>query len=249
MVDIMGHKNLGANTMLFIIEGLYGGSESEVKPPRKWNMEPFNGHWSSSIFMSLDQVALESVCYDFLRTEFNGVNQPEAYPNWFGVDDYLHQAADPANWPEGLEYNPDGTGVLKSLGVHEHWNNAQEKQYSRNLGTGSGIELKQISGKLVSAPKPVKNNSVPMNTYPNPFTNELTVSFNLKEPGEINLEIYSSDGKLINQTNSEFLTSGKQEIKLIANENNMQPGFYIVSLSGKTANGYVRETQKVQMVK
>jgi hypothetical protein len=249
MVDIMGHKNLGANTMLFIVEGLYGGSESEVKPPRKWNMEPFNGHWSSSIFMSLDQVALESVCYDFLRTEFNGVNQPEAYPNWLGVDDYLHQAANPVNWPDGFEYNPDGTGILKSLGVHEHWNNAQEKQYSRNLGTGSGIELNQVSGKMVSAPKPVKGHSVSMSTYPNPFTNELTVSFNLKEAGEIILEIYGSDGKLMNQPISEFLPTGKQEIRLMANDYNLQPGFYIVSLWGKTTSGSFRETQKIQMVK
>jgi hypothetical protein len=30
---------------------------------------------------------------------------------------------------------------LSSLGVHEHWNNAQEKKYSRNLGQGQGIEL------------------------------------------------------------------------------------------------------------
>ena len=44
--------------------------------------------------------------------------------------------------PSGAFYDPDGDGTrLESLGVHEHWNNAQEKQYSRNLGTGEGIEL------------------------------------------------------------------------------------------------------------
>jgi len=31
--------------------------------------------------------------------------------------------------------------VLGSLGVHEHWNNAADKKYSRNLGKGAGIEL------------------------------------------------------------------------------------------------------------
>jgi hypothetical protein len=30
---------------------------------------------------------------------------------------------------------------LASLGVHEHWNNPTEKKYSRNLGSGNGIEL------------------------------------------------------------------------------------------------------------
>jgi hypothetical protein len=249
MVDIMGHKNLGANTMLFVVEGLFGGSESEVRPPRKWNMEPFNGHWSSSVFMSLDQVALESVCYDFLRTEFNGENQPEAYPNWLGVDDHLHQAAEPENWPEGFEYNPDGEGVLKSLGVHEHWNNPQDKQYSKNLGTGSGIELKQVSGKLVSSPNLAKSNSTSMHLYPNPFKNELTVSLNLDESSEITLEIYSSNGKLIKQLKNETFPTGKQEIRINASEHHMQPGMYIISLSGTTTNGFFRETKKVQRIK
>ena len=33
---------------------------------------------------------------------------------------------------------------LASLGVHEHWNNAVDKQYSRNLGLAEGIELVKL---------------------------------------------------------------------------------------------------------
>jgi len=29
--------------------------------------------------------------------------------------------------------------------VHEHWNNPADKQYSRNLGTGNGIEMLKVS--------------------------------------------------------------------------------------------------------
>jgi hypothetical protein len=48
-----------------------------------------------------------------------------------------------ANNPaSGTFYDPGKTGSrLSSLGVHEHWNNPTDKQYSRNLGTGTGIEL------------------------------------------------------------------------------------------------------------
>jgi hypothetical protein len=240
----MGHKYLGGNTMLFVVEGLFGGSESEVKPPRKWNMNPFNGHWSSSIFMSIDQVALESVCYDFLRTEFNGENQPENYPNWVGVDDYLHQAASNENWPEGIAYNPDGTGNLKSLGVHEHWNNADEKQYSRNLGFEKGIELKKISGKIVSTPVL----SIPdftFHSYPNPFSDELMVSFVMAEPGSINLEIFTLNGKLVRTINSDYFTEGRHELRLNTSFENLLPGTYILSLSGQTNKGKFRETQKI----
>jgi hypothetical protein len=64
-----------------------------------------------------------------------------------GADDYLHEAAQADNPPSGTFYDPDhATGVtrLASLGVHEHWNNARDRQYSRNLGTGKGIELLTI---------------------------------------------------------------------------------------------------------
>lgn len=112
-------------------------------------------------FYTLDPVAIESVGYDFLRTEFNGVNKHdpvnnewEDIPNMFGVDDYLHQAADRANWPEGIIYDPDNSGIpVPVLGTHEHWNNPVDKQYSRNLGTGKGIELVSIPEGLVKGAK------------------------------------------------------------------------------------------------
>ena len=101
-------------------------------------------------------MALESVCFDFLRTEWNGVNKhdpinntPETGPNMNGVDDYLHQAADPANWPAGILYDPDNSGKpLSSLGTHEHWNNPLKKQYSGNLGYDKGIDLVSIPDTL-----------------------------------------------------------------------------------------------------
>ena len=46
------------------------------------------------------------------------------------------------NPPSGTFYDPEHDGIaMASQGVHEHWNNATEKQYTRNLGTGNGIEL------------------------------------------------------------------------------------------------------------
>ena len=69
-VDIMGHQLLGQNTLLYFIDGLWGGGEA-TEPPVKFGSPPFNNDWSSSVIISLDQVALESVCFDILRTEFN----------------------------------------------------------------------------------------------------------------------------------------------------------------------------------
>jgi len=162
LVDLMASKYLGRNTLLFVIDGLYPGGSSEGGPPVKYYMAPFNGNWASSIFISQDNVAIESVCYDFLRTEWNGTyshdpsnNHLENWPNINGVDDYLHQAADSVNWPKGIIYDPDNSGKpISSLGVHEHWNNPVNKQYSRNLGKSYGIELISIPENIVGQNAP-----------------------------------------------------------------------------------------------
>ena len=156
-VDMMGSKYLGRNTLLYVVDGLFGGGSIETRVPVRYFMPPFNNDWCNSLFVSLDQVALESVCFDFLRSEWNGINahdpmnnRAEKNPNIRGVDDYLHQAADSKNWPEGIKYDPDGSGTpIPSLGVHEHWNNPMLKQYSANLGTENGIELVSIPDTLV----------------------------------------------------------------------------------------------------
>ena len=181
LVDLMGSKYLGNNTVLFVVEGLFAGGSSQNRGPVKYMMTPFNNDWSNSVFISQDEVALESVCFDFLRNEWNGINKHdpsnngfENLPNGSGVDDYLHQAADSGNWPAGLIYDPDNSGKpLKSLGVHEHWNNAENKQYSRNLGSGNGIELVSIPESLIL---PV-NQPAQQNTTQTGTTNITNISF------------------------------------------------------------------------
>ncbi len=138
LTDMMGHKDLGMKTLLFIVDALYAtrAQHSSVTLNEQWVSEPFNGDWTSSILVSMDGVALESVSLDFLRSE---PTQGNVYGN---VDNYLHEAAMAHDLPSGTFYDPEGDGVrMASVGVHEHWNNALDKQYTRNLGTGAGIEL------------------------------------------------------------------------------------------------------------
>jgi len=144
-VDLMGSSYLGRNTVLNIIDGTYGGSEAN-DPPRKFQMDPFNNDWTSSILISQDQVALESVCFDILKTEFTEDNPYASWPQYPAADDYLLQAADSSFWPENVVYDPDNSGEpIPSLGVHEHWNNEIERKYSKNLGEEQGIELVYVN--------------------------------------------------------------------------------------------------------
>jgi len=149
-VDMMAHKKLGLNTVLFVVDGLWGGTEA-IEKAVKWNSAPFNNSWPNSIFIAQDQVAIESVCLDFLRAEALVNPTFKNRPLFPAVDDYLHQAADKSNWPKGIIYDPDADGVIiSSLGVHEHWNNPSNKQYTQNLSlSGNGIDLVSFPANLV----------------------------------------------------------------------------------------------------
>jgi hypothetical protein len=128
LVDLMGHEQLGGKTLLFFVECLRYLS---------WSRPPFDlDDTPSSLFVSQDGVAIDSVLVDFLRSERDVEDG--------ALDNYLHEAALADNPPSGTIYDPENDGIpLESLGVHEHWNNSTDKQYSRNLGTGDGIELVQ----------------------------------------------------------------------------------------------------------
>jgi len=142
MVDLMGHEHLGGKTMLYILDGLWGFQfHGTGSAPVKWQNAPFNDDYPSCLIMSQDPVAIDSVGTDFLRAEFASNMGGKTLVDG-GVDDYLHEAALAHAARSGTSYDPENDGsALASLGVHEHWNNPLEKRYTRNLGTGGGIEL------------------------------------------------------------------------------------------------------------
>jgi sugar lactone lactonase YvrE len=140
LVDLMGHPHIGGKTVLYLVDGLYPNKHSQNwlhDFPYKWQQTPFNNDWASSFFASQDPIAIDSVGFDFVYNEW-----PTEWPGYDGADDYMHEAALTPAPPSGYTYAPAGDGnALQSQGVHEHWNNATDKKYTRNLGTGNGIEL------------------------------------------------------------------------------------------------------------
>jgi hypothetical protein len=135
LVDLTGHQDLGGKTILYLIDALYACTHQSILP-EKWQSSPFGGHWTASVFASQDPVAIDSVAVDFFGAEKTAKLMVGT------VDNYLHEAALAHQPPSGIRYAPEGNARrLASLGVHEHWNSPQKKQYSRNLGAGQGIEL------------------------------------------------------------------------------------------------------------
>ena len=140
IVDLLGHPQLGGKTLLFLVDGLYG-SDNAITPVLRFRS--FGTNWTASVLASQDPVAIDSVVVDILR------NEPLMASNITGqgVDNYLHEAAQAGSPPSGSFYDPGSTGSrLASLGVHEHWNNATNRLYSRNLGRNEGIELLPAGG-------------------------------------------------------------------------------------------------------
>jgi hypothetical protein len=152
LVDLNGHAGMGGKTLLFLIDAIYTGKGwAGVSTASKWATLPFcitpacgasDKSFPSSLFLSMDQVAIDSVGFDFLSQK--AADWPEVLAAE-GVQDYLHEMALANGPPSGTFYDPEHDGTrMASQGVHEHWNNATQKKYTRNLGTGNGIELLYI---------------------------------------------------------------------------------------------------------
>ncbi|MBN1782642.1 DUF362 domain-containing protein [bacterium] len=240
LVDLMGHKDLGGKTLLFM---------GECIRARFWSAPPFNGGPASSLFMSQDIVAIESVLLDFLRSE-GGV--PSGTP-----DNYLHEAAQAGNPPSGTVYDPENDGIpLESLGVHEHWNNSTDKQYSRNLGSGEGIELIQI---LTTAPVAVANRDEDIPdaftlyaNYPNPFNPSTTIRCSLPVSADIRLNILNLKGENVRSLIDQHQSEGIFEIRWNGRDDNgcrVASGIYICRMEINTGRETIGQSRQMLLLK
>jgi len=194
LVDLMGHRDLGNKTLLFLVDGLYATPDqsTEMNPNFKWKMAPFLNDWPSSLFLSQDGVAIESVGLDFLRSE------PTLTWVRGNVDNYLHEASQAGAPPSGIFYDPEGDGSrLASLGVHEHWNNPTDKNYTRNLGSGEGIELVKLDAASGVERRDPPSSFDMVANYPNPFNGNTTLVFDLERSGTVRICIFDLKGRQV----------------------------------------------------
>jgi len=125
----MTHKHLGAKVLLWCMDATYPNPDLDGMPPAAgWAEAPFNGRHCSSLFVSQDGPAEESVSLDFFyqhyASEVDGANN-EGVAGILGSQKYIRETAQ------------------SGAGVFEHWNNSADRKYSRNLDptAGTGIEL------------------------------------------------------------------------------------------------------------
>jgi len=152
MVDLAASPNLGAKTILYVLDALYSGRKWRTypvhfpNPPFNNQVEPYeNSQWPASVLASMDGVALDCVGLDIYNSQTkNNINKDGHSRLMLRVnaDNYLKEMAMADNPPSGTKYIQGGKPV-QSLGVYEHWDNDMSRKYSRNLNptNGKGIEL------------------------------------------------------------------------------------------------------------
>ncbi|MGN1368505.1 MAG: DUF362 domain-containing protein [Aristaeellaceae bacterium] len=144
LVDLMGNAELGGKTVLYMLDAILCATSegaSMTGENTRWQQPPFDGCYPASLFFSQDPVAIDSVGVDFLMNEPAVLERNGALRGNPTVENYLHEAGLVSSAPSGTTYQNGQGEPIVNLGVHEHWNNPVDKQYSRNLGRSEGIEL------------------------------------------------------------------------------------------------------------
>ncbi len=247
-VDLMSYEHLGGKTLIYIGDLLWGTSY-EHDPPARFRSKPFNNDWSSSLLVSLDPVAVSSVALDILQEEFQvedlTTTPPRyTYVRFSGVDDYLHQAASSEWWPEGIVYDPEEDGTpIGSLGVHEHWNNPVDKQYTRNLGIGEGIELVyRKTQQDHTSVGPQFSNDVTVRSFLSAGNSILYLEFNQDLPGQTDIGIYNVSGQLMQSSTLESVRANSpNQIELCK----LDPGYYVVTVHSGSSKVHLSEAMLI----
>ncbi len=264
LVDYMGNQYMGGNTVLYIVDAIWSGHNwNGVVYP--WQIEPFNDDWMSSLFLSQDPVATESVGYDFLFEEYLNYGELRGgdFPLYEATQDYIHQAASPENWPAGIVYDPENDGTaIQSLGVHEHWNGLSEKQYTGNLGNSGGIHLVAVPASLVAGSDnefekdttsattlaDQLKEEISLKVYPNPASDWMRILFKLEQPAEINISLFNLSGQKVAVMENGYYATGHFEKTYNVSNYNLPEGFYIYRVQVGKVNNSAYASGKIRII-
>lgn len=76
------------------------------------------------------------------------------------------------------------------------------------------------------------NNTTQISAYPNPFSKNTNLNFNIKEASNVKIKIYSVDGTLVKELTNRFYNAGAHNYKI--NAESMEEGIYFVRLETET---------------
>jgi len=173
IVDLAASPNLGAKTILYMLDGLYCARRHQSyplhfpNPPFNNRVEPYaNTDWPSSILASLDGVALDSVGLDILYSQTKNNEDHNHHSRILireNADDYLQEEALAPHPPSGTAYVQDGKPVASMGTEFKDYDNdgrpdilftalsGETFPLFRNDGKGGFTDVTPASAQITSA--------------------------------------------------------------------------------------------------
>jgi len=138
--------------------------------------------------------------------------------------------------------------MVSSLGVHKHWNNPIDKQYSRDLNKdGTGIDLVSIPDSLVkhiyAEQVLFASQSNFIKAYPNPFNSVVYFSYTVPENGRVCISIYNLKGQSIAKLIDEKQNQGNYIQKWVPSLS-LPSGIYFAKIS--VDNNYMQSLRLIK---
>ncbi|MGE0636620.1 MAG: two-component regulator propeller domain-containing protein [Bacteroidia bacterium] len=145
------------------------------------------------------------------------------------------------------DYNDTALSVFSPQGTQYYYNNSleiancqinhlyEDSQHNIWISTTNGITKGNLLTVGIDNPKPETQNSVAV--FPNPFSNQTNIVFEMQDAGTALFEVYDVTGKLVFNNNYIYTTPGKTTITFDGSNFNNGIYFFKVNTTDKQYSG------------
>ena len=109
--------------------------------------------------------------------------------------------------------------------------------YAATYGRGI-FRCENYKREFTSVPETTSIDNVNVSIYPNPVVNQATVSFELKESGNVSYQVFDMTGRMVMNQNMGRIAEGEHQINI--NAENLSSGSYILRLNQGAKNETVK---------
>ncbi len=201
LADINNNPHIRDKTRLIIGEGLFGNPRTNWQETETWAI--FGNDDPNILFFSADPVAISSVMTDYIIEERI-------------ISDI---------WPNTQDHYQLHAAALLGLGVHDHWDNFENKNYT----AFDYIEIDEDSAAGIIETKEIFSDNFKLyQNYPNPFNATTTIEYSIEEANFVRLAVYDVSGREVKKLVEENKPAGKHTVVFEATD--LTPGVYFYKI-------------------
>ncbi len=192
------------------------------------------GTSATPTFTSLPSIPGAPACYDGI------IDRDDSEILVVGTSEGVWVTEDGGGLWENASTGFDGTPVYEVRQSWRTWNEGNARPGEIYIGTfGRGIwSTAAYLGIGENSSIDGSNFKTKLKTYPNPTTENTTLSFNLKENSNVSVYVYSITGRLVKTITEKNVSAGSQLLTIDSND--LPNGTYIVKLIAGKQNDTVK---------